>query len=436
MTTSCPWNVAYSIPAADFLDIQSHKILILKGKTEQANVLRGIDKSIEISIPGITLNKELLYNSQSLTQLLKNNLEHLKSAEIYQYSLDPAEARLKLTFNQLVAPTITIKNQEKTVIEFEPILLKDIVKPVLKAKPVEEMPVACSFMSIKSTSNQLKQPVKEAIERLSNRQTAKGKQELITFLTKEPEDRWANYYLAKLYIQEREFELANKLLNKATANGEDFFGYYYLLGLVNKEQEKYTEAINHLNKAIEEYPEHTDALFQLGIIYLSQDDIENARNYFAKVLFIEPEHQGAQVNLGLISLKNNETDKSQTYFSQSLRPDSLNNLGNLYLSKNENDLAINAFALAYHLDDSNAIYAYNLAKSYYLSDNHHKAIDFYEKAITLDPTMSIAAYNLAIIYASMEKTNLAVKYFKQYLHLAPNAEDASEITHLIEKLEK
>jgi tetratricopeptide (TPR) repeat protein len=152
------------------------------------------------------------------------------------------------------------------------------------------------------------------------------------------------------------------------------------------------KAKNIYQQVLVKYKNNLDALLGLAAVEITNDNIEQARYYYQKILKFYPQNENAIA--GLLSLTDkyeisNESelnllitnslasnDKARTahlYFS----------LGNIYNHKQDWTKAQQSYFDAYHYDNSQADYAYNLAVSLDHLEKYRVALKFYKKAILL-----------------------------------------------------
>jgi tetratricopeptide (TPR) repeat protein len=97
-----------------------------------------------------------------------------------------------------------------------------------------------------------------------------------------------------------------------------------------------------------------------------------------------------------------------------------NNLGILYMTRDERGKAIEHYETAIKLDPSYANTYINLGNIYLDEGLHHKAIKYYEAAQFLMPSHPDARYNLGVAYQSMGMADEAIEYYRSALEADPN----------------
>ncbi|CDE89785.1 TPA: hypothetical protein CPT81_00930 [Candidatus Gastranaerophilales bacterium HUM_20] len=115
--------------------------------------------------------------------------------------------------------------------------------------------------------------------------------------------------LARVYIQEKSFDKACKILEEAINTCNCGFEIYFLLGLSYKNNIQYEEAENAYLKALEINPKSEKACFNLASLYLFLNKPEKAIEYFTKCLEINPNDKEVLyfLSLGYFRIKDYET---------------------------------------------------------------------------------------------------------------------------------
>lgn len=417
------------------LDISGHSLVLNAEGVNKINIEGNNTEDVIIILPNVILKDIYSINSVNLTTQLKNNIPEIKSLQVFQHSIEPPEARITIKATNPIEPKVK-KNEKTNEIVIE---LKCNNTAQSRSFFTEKQPDYKNFQDTPSSPTKSIPPGTDLFKILSLRRTgeiALSKSEIEKFLIDNPDDLWANYYLSLIHLDTKDFEKAKELNNKILKLNPDFFTSYFTLGIINDIEGNSDQAIELYKKANKLYPEYLNGHYRLGLAYLKKGEFELAEDEFKWTISIYPEHTGALQNLGLIYLKTSRLELAKTYFKQSLRTDVLNNFGNLLLETDKGNEALNYFLLALNLDPENSILNYNVAKAYQASEEYEKALNYYQKALTIDPEMFNAFYNIAVIKTQQGKSKEAIEAFTSYLHLNPQADDASQVTSLISKLEE
>tara|TARA_Y100000310_G_scaffold345753_1_gene469283 strand:+ start:1963 stop:3189 length:1227 start_codon:yes stop_codon:yes gene_type:complete len=161
---------------------------------------------------------------------------------------------------------------------------------------------------------------------------------------------------------------------------------FFELGILEKENNNFPEAIETFKKSIEHNPKHRLALFELGLIHEKSKDFVAAIDYYTKSLRIKNDSE-IYFNLGVCYLKKGDLKLAYRNLTKSLllNPNKYqiyNNIGLIH-ERNENFReAIKMLEIGTKLNPNNAIGFYNLGIVYEKTKDRKKAIESFEKAIS------------------------------------------------------
>jgi tetratricopeptide (TPR) repeat protein len=125
----------------------------------------------------------------------------------------------------------------------------------------------------------------------------------------------SEFYYAK------DFSKAKAHFQKAIELGTDPHATvlsYYFLGKIYNDEKNYDEAIKVLNKAIELAPNKKSPHYLLGIIYFKKGFLDKAKREFETALSISPQLIDAHYYLGLIYLKKKNKELALKEFKAEL----------------------------------------------------------------------------------------------------------------------
>lgn len=112
---------------------------------------------------------------------------------------------------------------------------------------------------------------------------------------------------------------AEKLYFEILAQSPNEGNTLNLLGFLNVQTNRFSEAVSYLKKAVERYPNFFEAWFNLGLAYKGMDDLENAIFAYKKAIELEPENVTANFNLANTYECINETEKAIEYYEQAYK---------------------------------------------------------------------------------------------------------------------
>jgi tetratricopeptide (TPR) repeat protein len=150
------------------------------------------------------------------------------------------------------------------------------------------------------------------------------------------------------------------------------------------------EALSNIKYLVKYFPEDDELHYNLGILYEKIKDLKKAKLSYQKAIKISPQ--------------------DDYYY----------NLGEVLVSLQEWDLAIDAFNNVLKNDKNDGNCYFNLGLCYYHKDETNLAIDHFQKAITLNPKDIFAHFYLGNIYQNNRLTNFAVECYKNVLDISPD----------------
>lgn len=112
-----------------------------------------------------------------------------------------------------------------------------------------------------------------------------------------PRDIRAINGLAVIYVKQKNYDEAIRLLEILTADKPDQAPFHNNLGVVYMEKGVLDEAIENFNTAIKADPDFADAYSNLGLAYKMKGLLNEARQEFEKALQLSPEHNDAKREL-------------------------------------------------------------------------------------------------------------------------------------------
>ena len=146
-------------------------------------------------------------------------------------------------------------------------------------------------------------------------------------------------------IAQRDFDGAIELLKGALEREPNDVNALYLLGLSYSRKKQYPEAVEALSKVIQANPKFPPAHFELAICYQQQGETDKALEFYARTLELDPVNADAAYNSGLILFGQNKMDEALALFEKALnlRPDDpvyLEMAGRCYINRADFEKAI------------------------------------------------------------------------------------------------
>ena len=151
--------------------------------------------------------------------------------------------------------------------------------------------------------------------------------------------------LGVISLQQKNFNDAITLINKAIGINSNHHALYNNLGVVYKEIEEYENAINNFKRAIELNPNYAEAYNNLGIIFKKKYQYEESYNNYKKAIELNPNYAEAYNNLGLLYGDTKRYEESIVNFSKAIELnnnyiDAYKNRANIYSFYKKHPLAI------------------------------------------------------------------------------------------------
>lgn len=124
-------------------------------------------------------------------------------------------------------------------------------------------------------------------------------------------------------IRQRDFDEAIELLKGALDKDPKDVNALYLMGMSYARKKMYPEAIDTLTQVTQSSPKFPPAYFELAVCYQQQNDLEKALELYQKTLDLDPDNPDAAYNSGLILFGSNRIDEALARFEKalSIKPD-------------------------------------------------------------------------------------------------------------------
>jgi len=230
---------------------------------------------------------------------------------------------------------------------------------------------------------------------------------------------------ARLYIQQKNWDKALDVLQKEITKNPKSDEGFYLMGYVNGEKGNFSEMVQNYDKS-------------LTLSKNFEKNIQDSKKYFWAQSF----NKG--VGLYQRGVKTTNTDSAQIFFDKSIaefksailiEPDSgdtYKNLAFVYLSKGDNDSAIDP--LKKLIEKEKALDGYKfLGEIYYVNgtnlknqgedlkakEEFNKGINVLEEGLKLYPNNSELLLTLSNAYIGADRTNEAIEPFKKGVESDP-----------------
>lgn len=150
------------------------------------------------------------------------------------------------------------------------------------------------------------------------------------------------------------------------------------------------EALSNLQYLLKYFPEDAELHYNIGILHEKLKDFEKAKIAYRKAIEISPQE------------------------------DFYYNLGEVLVTLEEWNEAIEAFKTVIKTDNKDGNCYFNLGLCYYHKDEINIATDNFQKAIELNPKDIFAHFYLGNIYQNNGLTNFAQESYKKVLEITPD----------------
>jgi tetratricopeptide (TPR) repeat protein len=227
---------------------------------------------------------------------------------------------------------------------------------------------------------------------------------------------------------------------------------FFNIGICYQQKRNYPKAIENFRTAITINPKYTAAFKSFGIVYFESNKDDEALECFKTCISLDQSDDIANYYAGIIFAKKQIYTISAEYFERSAaivhKPETYNELGNIYFKLFDFEKAIQNFRKAYELKPMEEIYKNNLdsaqqsldgfasnlsrlsilqlnekGNSYHLNSDYDRAISYYLKAIELDPNDLVLYKNLAGSYKAKKDDLSALGIYLKSVAIHSNDAD-------------
>ncbi|MCX8027043.1 MAG: tetratricopeptide repeat protein [Thermodesulfovibrionales bacterium] len=227
------------------------------------------------------------------------------------------------------------------------------------------------------------------------------------------------------FLEKKDYDAAEKELNKVKEIvGEtakilfNMAKLQYHKGDINKAIELYKEAIN-------KNPMFVKAYNALGEIYESLGDIQSAIRYYEIAHEISPANTERLITLSKLLHKTGDTEKAASLLKGAIietREDVSTSeylLGEIYLSQNKNELALETFLKAHRKNPSDIHIMKSLAETYRKVGKTEHALDIYNRILTISKENADTYYEMGKTFLEMGQKQKAIECMKKAWELNP-----------------
>lgn len=244
----------------------------------------------------------------------------------------------------------------------------------------------------------------------------------------------------KKFMEHKDISQAEAELKKADEISPNNVGIIFSFGQIAMAKGDVDSALKLFEKAIEKKPLFVKAYNAIGGIYESLGDIGNAIKYYELAHNISPANTERLISLSKLYNKSGETDKAETILKDAqsdVREDASTSghlLGEMYLSKNEYQKALDVLLKVSKKNPSDISIKQSLAEAYRRLNQPEEAVNIYKSVISTSPDNASVYYDMGKAYLEMGNKQNAVSAIKKAWELNPfSKEITSDLKALAEK---
>ena len=264
-----------------------------------------------------------------------------------------------------------------------------------------------------------KQNLAKGLKYLALGLDGKAKEAFWRAISISPENPDAYVNLGTIYIEEGNYESADRVFTKAKAlSDNDYYQREILLynfGLSLFKQKAYPEAISNLEEALEVYPDFSEAYYYLGrsLQALGQKEQAYINIIIAKYLFQDESKLTSyqKANSILVSIK------EEFKFNFSSLATNVYEQASKFTSTDNSAKALYLLAESIALDPQNSEAYYKVGQLYFRRGQYNESLLYFRKLIDLKPNHKKAYIGLGRVYRKLRLYSFAVESFKKALEL-------------------
>ncbi|MEZ4731633.1 MAG: tetratricopeptide repeat protein [Caldilineaceae bacterium] len=221
---------------------------------------------------------------------------------------------------------------------------------------------------------------------------------------------------ARLLLQQRRYDLAEKELRQVLAGEPDHFLAHAWLSLTLLEMARYSEAEAEAQEAIHLAPDHPYGYFVLSRVFHHQNKLRQAEKAIAEAIRLNPEDADYFAVLASILMSEQQWAKALEAAEQGLVFDSehvgCSNLRAMALNKlGRRGESVGALDAALYRDPENALTHANQGWIALEQNEHQKAMEHFREALRLNPELTWARSG---ILEALKARNLVYRWLLQY----------------------
>jgi tetratricopeptide (TPR) repeat protein len=257
---------------------------------------------------------------------------------------------------------------------------------------------------------------------LNNKDVPKAIECLIKIVQQKQADAPILCHLARLFVQQKQFQNAVNAYQEAIKYDASFVQTYHEFGNLLKNLKKYDEALKVFVMGVRQHPKDFHLHNQIGMVYELLFQNNRAIEAYKNAVRINPKFAKAVNNIAVVLYKQQRYNESAKMFELALQIDPnyvevYSNLGAALNKSKQYEKAIKMLEIAIaKLPKSGGAYT-NLGNVYNKLHEYKKAQKLHEKSIELDPKGSNAYANLGCALKNQGLMKQAIQRYEQAIAL-------------------
>ncbi|MCI0515593.1 tetratricopeptide repeat protein [candidate division KSB1 bacterium] len=261
-------------------------------------------------------------------------------------------------------------------------------------------------------------------------------QEYLEAIKSDPTFVKAYIDLGVLNLQQNSFSNAETYFNQAISIDPQSELAHFNLGLFYGITGKLDQAIQQFSKTLDLNPNYTEVLVELGKAYYKKQNYDAANERFHQVIQLDPQYVAANYYLGVIFRRENLADSAAAQwqkvatneepFFRDVKQLALKQLGELALQRRDYPAASEYYTQAMKLNlkfpnpEVQASILCGLGKTGFFQNNYDQAIDYLSAAIGMLPQQPEPHFYLGMSYQALNKIPESIAAFKMTTQCDPN----------------
>mgnify|MGYP003971466473 FL=1 len=206
---------------------------------------------------------------------------------------------------------------------------------------------------------------------------------------------------------------------------------HYKLALEFAQLSLFKNALEEFDLALKFNPENPKIYRKKGVLLFGMKRYKEAKNSFQKTIQLDPKDVQAHINIGMVHYTSGNKDEALKVWEHAtgINHDdndskALNNIGNIYKTKNNIPKAIEYYQKAIIYEPTNSTYLNNLGDSYRLTGDLKKAKETLLESLQVDKNGMLTHFNLGTLYQTEGNFQKAIDSFQKSLNINPSYTEA------------